>query len=134
MTLTKNATVFAAINSVATLTFLFALNYLVTSKQFDAIAYAAIAYALVWVVSGAWLGITDKARGYRGNVDAQYNLIALLISLVAIWLAKFLLPAIMPVDYGNLALVSAAILIIGAIQYYVANKNPKGIKTKEAFK
>lgn len=134
MILTKNATIFTAINSATTLVFLFTLNHLVTTSQFDAIAYAVIAYALVWVISGAWLGITDKTRNYRGNVDAQYNLIALLIGLVALWTSKLLLPAIMPLGYANLSVISGAIIVLGIVQYYVANKNPKGVKTKEAFK
>lgn len=134
MSITRNATIFAAINSVTTLVFLTTLNRLVTSRQFDEIAPWAIAYGLIWAISGAVLGITDKARNYRGNVDVQYSLISSVVGLAALWLSKLFLPAIMPVGYGNLVLISLAIVVASAVQYYFANKDPKGISKKEAFK
>lgn len=134
MKITRNATIFAVINSVTTLVFLTHLNSLVTSEQYNQIAPWAIVYGLIWAVSGAVLGITDKARNYRGNIDVQYSLISTLVSLVAFWLSKLFLPAIMPVGYGYMVLVTAVLIIASAIQYYFANKDTKGIAKKEAFK
>ena len=134
MKITRNATIFAVINSVTTLVFLTNLNRLVTAEQFDEIAPWAIVYGLIWAVSGAVLGITDKARNYRGNIDLQYSLISSLVALATLWLSKLFLPAIMPVGYGYLVLITLAIIVASAIQYYFANKDTKGIAKKEAFK
>lgn len=134
MKITKNAKVFALINSVSTLIFLTKLNQLVTSEDFEQITPWAISYGLLWAISGAMLGATDTARKYRGNIDFQYLLITSVIGLITLWASKLLLPAIMPASYTKLLIASVLLMILTAIQYYFANKDPKGISKKDAFK
>lgn len=123
MIITRKGIIFAIINSVTTLVFLINLNRLVTSTQYDEIAVWAIIYGLIWAVSGAVLGISDKALNFRGNVDVQYSIIPTLVCLAAFWLSKLFLPAIMPISYGYMVLVTLALVIASAIQYYFANKS-----------
>jgi H+/Cl- antiporter ClcA len=134
MKLTRNAIIFAIINALSTVVFLTKLNDMVVSRNFDQIAPWAIVYGLIWAISGAILGITDKARAYRGNVDFQYTLISSVIGVLALWLSKLLLPSIMPVGYGTLILMTLTVTAATGIQYYFANRSPKGIDKKEAFK
>ncbi len=134
MKLTRNATIFATLNSITTVLFLLKLNALVTMMQFNEIAPWAIVYGLTWAVSGAVLGGSDKARSYRGNIDLQYALISSVVSFLSLWLSKLFLPAIMPISYGYIVLLSLGIIIASGVQYYLANKDPKGINKKDAFK
>jgi len=134
MLLTRNAIIFAAINGLSSVIFLTKLNDLVVSRNFDQIAPWAIGYGLIWALSGAILGSTDKARSYRGNVDFQYTAICSLIGILTLWVSKLVLPAIMPIGYATLFLMTLAIIAATAAQYFVANRHPKGIDKKEAFK
>ncbi len=134
MKLTTNAVLFASINTISTIGFLTKLNDLVVSKNFDQIAIWAILYGLVWAISGAILGGTDRARGYRGNIDFQYAAITSAVGVASIWLAKLFLPAIMPVSYVTLAMVTLIIVVATAVQHYVSSRSPKGINKHDAFK
>lgn len=111
MKLTINAALFASINTISTIGFLTKLNDLVVSEKFDQIAIWAILYGLVWAISGAILGGTDRARGYRGNIDFQYAAITSAVGVASIWLV---LPAIMPVGYVTLVMMTLIIVIATA--------------------
>ena len=134
MKLTTNAVLFAAINIVSTIGFLTKLNGLVVSKNVDQIAIWAILYGLVWAISGAILGGTDRTRGYRGSIDFQYSAITSAVGIASIWLAKLLLPATMPVGYVTLIMVTLIIVVATAVQCYLSSRSPKGINKHEAFK
>jgi len=134
MKLTTNAVLFGSINTVSTVGFLTKLNDLVLSQNHDQIALWAIVYGLVWAISGAVLGGTDKARNYRGNIDFQYSAITSVLGVLSLWLSKLFLPAIMPISYAALVMLTIIIVVATAVQYYFASQTPKGIKKNEAFK
>lgn len=134
MKLTRNATIFAVINSTTTVVFLLTLNSLVINGQYEAIAPWAIAYGLTWALTGALLGGTDKARNYRGNIEYLYAAIQYLIALVVLWGTKLLLPAIMPLSYPTLLLVSILLVTLWFLHHRFVSSSPKGISKKEAFK
>ncbi len=134
MILTRNATIFAAINSITSLIFFITLNHLVTTGQFGYIAPWAIAYGLTWAITGALLGGTDKARNHRGNIEFQFAGILYVIAFLSIWGPKLFLPAIMPYGYGVLLLATVVLVVVATLHYNHVKNNPKGINKKEAFK
>lgn len=134
MKITRNAKIFLLINSATTVVFLLNLNKLVTDERFDEIAPWAIIYGLVWAITGAVLGVTDKTREYRGNIEVQYSLISSVVGLAALWLSKIFLPAVMPIGYGYILFISLIIVAASVVQYYVSNKDPKGVRKEEIFK
>ena len=134
MKITKNAKIFTLINSISSLLFLYLLNNLVMTQNFKPIAPTAIGYALIWFISGLILGITDKTRNYRGNVDFQYLAISATIQTLTIWLAKVVFPAIMPLAYTQIAMITLMVAIAIVIYYIFSERNVKGIDKKEAFK
>lgn len=134
MKITQNATIFAALNSLTTVLFVLKLNDLITTGQYGEIAPWAIGYGLIWIISGAALGLTDKARHYRGNIEVQYSLIAVVIGLITLWATKLLLPTIMTLSYGRMVWVSLFAIIGAVVLYRLANQSAKGIDKEEAFK
>jgi hypothetical protein len=132
MVLTRNAALFAAVNSVSSIVFLIALNNLVAAGQFDDIAPWAIGYGLTWAITGAALGGTDKAPIARRVLDFQYAAIQYGIALLAIWGAKLFLPVIMPYGHGPLLLVTTVLAVAAILHYRHAKKSHKGVSQAES--
>ena len=131
MKLTKNAKIYGAIGLISSLVFFYLLDNFIANKQWSEIWVIAIAYGLVWCVSGLVLGKNDSVRSYRGNLGWMYHVVATIATALA---AGF---AVIALDFLSLAdffWVSLFMIVSLVLHYFGTRNEPKGIDKKEAFK
>lgn len=141
MKLSRNLWIFIALNSVSTVLFVICMKFGIlferteTADTITLTSWLPVAYGTVWAISGLILGINDKVRNSRHNLELRYGIATALITLGGLIILGLVMPEMGIRPFVSLLIMFGVIFstVLG-IQWIMSRRTIKGMKKKDLFK
>ncbi len=131
MGLTKNQRIYAGLIAIYTMVMAYHLHKFHEEGSFHLIPYIVVGYAVVMLITGIKLALTDSIRNSRHDSDFIYHLQTYVITnVIGLTWIIFWRP-----DEIDGALIGISVWSLFMLAHYFASKKSiKGMKKEEVFK